>query len=187
MYSYSRSRVKCKHVLSKSITISQGVHQGSVLSPLLFNIFINYIGDAMSEQDAPLLLDHRITHLLYADDLLLISTIPKGLQYNIDKVNEFCNNWGLSVNVDKSKVMIFSKSGRVPKDHNLFKVGENVLEYVSQYKYLGVNISSTGKFLVAEKTLGLKASRALFSIKQSLFSNNIKPSAILHVFDSLIL
>ena len=74
MYSNSRSRVKCKHVLSNSITISQGVYQGSVLSPLLFNIFINDIGDAMSEQDAPLLLDHRITHLLYADDYLLLST-----------------------------------------------------------------------------------------------------------------
>ena len=84
------------------------------MSPRLFNIFINDIGDAVSEQDAPLLLDHRIAHLLYADDLLSISTTPKGLQYNIDKVNEFCNNWGLSVNVDKSKVMIFSKSGRVP-------------------------------------------------------------------------
>ena len=47
----------------------------------------------MSEQDAPLLLDHRITHLLYADDILLLSTTPKGLQYNIDKVNELCNNW----------------------------------------------------------------------------------------------
>ena len=68
----------------------------------------------------------------------------------------------------------------------MFKVGENVLEYVNQYKYLGVNISSTGNFLVAEKTPGLKASRALFSIKQSHFSNNIKPSAILHVFDSLV-
>ena len=54
------------------------------------------------------------------------------------------------------------------------------------YKYPGVNISSTGKILVAEKSLGLKASRALFSIKQSLFSNNIKPSAILHVFESLV-
>ena len=99
--------------------------------------------------------------MLYADDLLLLSTTPKGLHYNIDKVNEFCDNWGLSVNVDKSKVMIFSKSGRVPKDNNLFKVSENVLEYVNQYKYLGVNISSTGKCLVAGKTLGLKASRAL--------------------------
>ena len=105
MYSNSHSRVKCKHVLSKSITISQGVHQGSELSPLLFNIFIiNDFEDAMSEQDAPLLLDHRITHLLYIDDLLLLSTTPKGLQYNIDKVNEFCNNWGLSVNVDKSRL-----------------------------------------------------------------------------------
>ena len=51
------------------------------------------------------------------------------------------------------------------KDHNLFKVSENVLEYVNQYKK---------KKLVAEITLGLKASRALFSIKPSHFSNNIK-------------
>ena len=41
MYSNSSSRVKCKHVLSKSITISQGVYQGNILSPILFNIFIN--------------------------------------------------------------------------------------------------------------------------------------------------
>ena len=40
----SISRVKCKNTLTDSIDIKQGVHQGSVLSLLVFNIFINDIG-----------------------------------------------------------------------------------------------------------------------------------------------
>ena len=43
------------------------------------------------------------------------------------------------------------------------------LESVGQYKYLGVNFSNYAKFSVAEKNLSLKASRALFLIKQEKF------------------
>ena len=82
--------------------------------------------------------------------------------------------------------MTFSKTGRVPKDKFRFNIGENELEYVNHYKYLGVNFSNTAKFSVAEKHLSLKANRALFSIKQSSFDKDLKPSAILHIFDSLV-
>ena len=92
MYNGSFSRVKWKKVLSESISIKQGVHQGSVLSPLLFNIFINDIGDDLFTDDAPILHDSRVSHLLYADDLVLLSTSEIGLQRNIDRVNTFCEN-----------------------------------------------------------------------------------------------
>lgn len=82
--------------------------------------------------------------------------------------------------------MTFSKGGRMLKDNFKFFVGEDELEHVKQYKYLGVNISNTAKFSVAEKTLGLKASRALFSIKQGLFDKNIKPSSMLSLFEALV-
>ena len=49
-----------------------------------------------------------------------------------------------------------------------------------------MNIPNSGKFSVAEKNLSLKASRALFSIKQSIFDKSLKPSAILHMFDVLV-
>ena len=68
MYQGSLSRVKCKGALTEPISIKQGVHQGSVLSPLLFNIFINDIGDDLLLDDAPILHDSKISHLLYADD-----------------------------------------------------------------------------------------------------------------------
>ena len=147
MYQGSFSRVKCKGVLTEPISIKQGVHRGSVLSPLLFNIFINDIGEDVLLDDAPILHDSRISHLLYADDLVLLSTSEIGLQSNIDRVNVFCKLWGLSINISKSK------SGRVPKDKFQYKLGGDEIEYVNNYKYLGVNFANTGKFSVAEKKL----------------------------------
>ena len=186
MYNECHSRVRCKHFLSEPIDITKGVHQGNVLSPVLFNIFINDIGDMFSETDAPILKNSLVSHLLYADDLLLLSTTAEGLQRNISKADEFCKQWGLSINIDKTKIMVFSKSGRICVDHFQFMVGETNLECVSSYKYLGVEISANGKFLTAENNLSLKASRALFSIKQSIFDNSLNPSAVVRIFDSLI-
>ena len=60
------------------------------------------------------------------------------------------------------------------------------LNYVSQYKYLGVNVSNIGKVSLAEKNLSRKASRALFFIKQGVFNNSVKPSVIFRIFDSLV-
>ena len=82
--------------------------------------------------------------------------------------------------------MTFPKTGRMLKDRFKFVIGTDDLEHVNQYKYLGVIFTSNAKFSVAEKTLSMKASRASFSIKQSIFDKTIKPSAILHIFDALV-
>ena len=116
----------------------------------------------------------------------ICQTTEMGLQSNIEKVNTFCKNWGLAINITKSKIMVFYKSGRLTKDKFRFNMGGEEIEYVSHYKYLGVDVSSTGKFSLAEKNLSLKANRALFSIKQSIFDKGLKPSAVLNIFESLV-
>ena len=81
--------------------------------------------------------------------------------------------------------MVFSKEERKICDKFKYVINNYELEYVTSYKYLGINMSNTGKFALAERK-SLKASRALFSVKQSIFNNNVKPSVIFRIFDSLV-
>ena len=121
--------------MSDSTDITKGVHQGIALSPLLFNISINDLGDFILDTEAPVLYDSRISILLYAGGLLLLSTSVTQLQQNISKVNDFCNRWSLSVIPDKSKTMIFTRNDQVKNDRNRFTIGQTRLECVNQYKY----------------------------------------------------
>ena len=73
------------------------------LNRRVFVMFINDIGDEMCVTGVPILHDTRISHLLYADDLVLLSTSETGLQRNIDKVYDFRKKWGLAVNIEKKK------------------------------------------------------------------------------------
>ena len=151
MYQHSISRVKSKHTLTEPLSIHQGVHQGNVLSPLLFNIFINDISSEILSDSSPILYDLRVSHLLYADDLVLLSLTEERLQRNINKVKDVFNKWGLVINTDKSKIMTFSKTGRLAKNKFKFNIDNDELEYVKQYKYLGLIFSSNGSFLLLKK------------------------------------
>ena len=90
------------------------------------------------------------------------------------------------VRATSDQSQVFSKSGKANEKYGKFTIGQTLLENVDQYKYLGVDISANGRFSIAEKNLSMKASRALFSIKQSIFDKTIKPSGVLRIFDSLI-
>ena len=61
--------------------ITNGVRQGGVLSPLLFNLYIRELSLALNCINAGCCLGHLIiNHLLYADDVVLVAPSTKGLQ-----------------------------------------------------------------------------------------------------------
>ena len=72
--------VKCHGGHLRSIYSKFGLKQGGILSPLLFNLYIDDIKDLFDNTCDPVyLLDKPLSHLLYADDLALISTSQSGL------------------------------------------------------------------------------------------------------------
>ena len=91
-----------------------GVCQGDVLSPNLFKIFINDLPVYLKDTPDPVLVNNLpLNCLMYADDIVLLSTSSSELQDKLNKSYNFCQDWCLEVNVIKTKVLIFNKLGRL--------------------------------------------------------------------------
>ncbi len=130
------------------------------------------------------LYDTELSCLMFADDLVLLSTSSTGLQCALDKLQDYCNKWQLIVNTSKTQVMIFNKGG-----HNFKKFAftycDRPIDIVNRYCYLGIVFSSSGSFKAATENLVERANRAIFALKQYDTRTNVQLS--LKLFDSLVM
>ena len=100
---------------------SIGVRQGEHLSPLLFAIFLNDLEQYFIDKNVSGLQECtesilyslgvyiKLFLLFYADNTVIIAENVDSLQRALDVFSLYCNEWKLSVNTSKSKIMIFSK------------------------------------------------------------------------------
>ena len=100
--------------------------------------------------------------LLYADDTIVMAETPDQLQLALNAVSEYCNLWQLKVNIDKTKIIIFSK-GKVRK-HPIFKLGSSPVEVVDDYIYLGTTFNFNGSHFKAIAKQVNQARKAMFSL-----------------------
>ena len=91
-----------------------GVLQGESLSPTIFSFFLNDLNDYLKEdQNIGVSLYHfYLVLLLFADDMVLFSDNRFSLQAGLIKLYDYCNKWGLLVNVNKTKCLVFKNGGR---------------------------------------------------------------------------
>ena len=127
-----RVRDDTEYGLTEAFLSNVGVYQGDNLSPSLFNIFLKDIVDQFDSTCDPVLLgDSYINCLLYAVDLDFMSDSQAGLQ-NCLKTFNFCCEWGLDINYDKSKIMIFNKTGRLfSHNFSIDNVFSNLLDSIN--------------------------------------------------------
>ena len=151
-----------------------GIRQGENLSPLLFSIylynleqFLSQSGDVNgvtcssnnTEVNAHVFL--KLFVMLYADDTVILAETADDLQNDLNTYALNCETWKLTINSSETKSVIFAR-GRLP-NYN-FRLNEDEIEIVPNYKYLGVIFSTTGSFLGAQKHIASQANLAVFCL-----------------------
>jgi hypothetical protein len=120
-----------------------GMKQGCPFSLLLFGFFIDGLEKRLNalEGDAPPMLGQlAVRLLLYADDLVLMSHTPAGLQKQLDVLQAFCYERQLTMNVKKTKVVVFEARKSVCQ---AFQYEGKAIEQLNSFKYLGVELHGT--------------------------------------------
>ena len=173
--------------LSEAVPSEVGVRQGDILSPNLFNLFINDLPECLSDSaDCPQLGNRSVKCLLYADDLVIFSHSLNGLQIQLDQLSAYCKNWGLEINLKKSKVMFISKKAQLVRKEDAPRIGSQSLEFVECYKYLGLVVYSNGKLLQTASNLCTRGWKAIFKLNLSLRGCDTKAQLRLKLFDTLV-
>ena len=188
MYKDIKCRVKSRGLISEEFLYTIGVRQGFVLSPLLFNLFINDISDLLKKERCGISVgDALIYILLYADDIVLTADNEHDLQKMINKLQQFCSQSGMHLNVPKTKWMVFEKRKCTRTSNLSLTFSGNPLERVEIFKYLGVYFTSNMIFTKHVSFTLIKAEKAshLFWKYTSRF-RTLQTSVLLNLFHSLV-
>ena len=122
--------------------LTHSVPQGSILGPLLFNIYINDIKNSVN----------KLKLVLYADDSCFyqshheIHTLINLVNLELNFVNDWLTANKLTLNVKKSHYLIFSRQKTIPLDIPPVKINENILDLKQSTNYLGLNIQNNLKW-----------------------------------------
>ena len=158
--------------------ISTGVPQGSVLGPLLFIIYIN---------DLPLV-SNIFEMLMYADDTTLYCNLnqnvdEKEINKELNLITEWLTSNKLSLNVQKTKFIVFHTDQRVV-NYPTLQINNTIIERVTQFNFLGLILSSNLKWHKHINYISIKISRVIgimYRLKQTF-----PQEVLLTIYNSLI-
>jgi hypothetical protein len=105
---------------------------------------------------------------LYADDTVIFSESKEGMQ---SALNIFQSKWKLTVNINKTKVLVLSKR-KCQQNFDFTLNGEN-LDIIDSYIYLGITLKYNGSFVDSRKRLVEHAQKSLIAIYKKIRNQNI--------------
>ena len=100
LYCNSTRSIKIGENKTQPLSYSRGVRQGCILSPLLFNLYLNNLPHLFENTlPDPFVLPNgiKINSLLYADDLVILSRSKIGLQNCLNALSLYCDKWKLNI------------------------------------------------------------------------------------------
>ena len=134
-------RINCR--ISVSFAIGKGTEQGHPLSPDLFKVYFRDLSILLNVNNQFTSLDLNgipISHLAWADDVVNLALDEKSIQSQLSVLSKYCSDWGLEINLTKTKYMVMNskKNDGIPSP----LINSAPLERVSEYCYLGIIVIS---------------------------------------------
>ena len=139
-YAGQEATVRTGHRTMDWFQIGKGVRQGCILSPCLFNLYAEYMGNAgLDEAQAGIKIAGRnINNLRYADDTTLMAESKEELKSLLMKVKE-SEKAGLKLNIQKTKIMASSNI-------TSWQIDGETKEMVTDFTFLGSKITADGDY-----------------------------------------
>ena len=144
-YTRTEIAIKFNNSCSTFFETYRGVRQGDSISPTLFNIFINDLEQITTSESSmsPKLVESKVGSLLFADDLVILSESKEGLQNSVNNLGVFCDDWKLTLNIDKTKSMVIQQNSS-HKNEPFVSYKNNLLQNVTEYRFLGTLLKNNG-------------------------------------------
>ena len=136
--------VRWGKTFSSGFTVTNGIRQGGLISPILYNVYTDELNDMLKQSNLGChVAGVCVNHISYADDMVLLAPSAKALQALLNICSDFANLNDIVYNSTKTVCMTFRPRSfrglRVMK----FQLNGNELDFVKEVKYLGHIIHET--------------------------------------------
>jgi len=162
------SRVQVGKNLSEMFPIRNGLKEGDVLSPLLFNFALEYAIRRVQVNQDDLKLNGTHQLLAYVDDVNILGGSVDTVKKNAEALVSATKDIGLEVNAHKSKYMTVSRDQNAGRIQSM-KINNSSIERVEEFKYLGTMLTNQNS-IQEEIKIRLKSGYASYYSMQNLLS-----------------
>jgi hypothetical protein len=187
-YAEVRECVKTPEGMTDYFDSHLGVKQGCPLSPTLFGLYIDALEGHMMTAfpDSTVHIgSKRAPMLLYADDIVFMARSEGELQRMLDVFADFCQSYELTVNLDKTAVVVFGTQRNHVSTNVTYR--GMLIQQEAQYKYLGIYFHSQIGALKGGSIMIALARKAVFAMQQQARAEEISSPALLcNMFDTLV-
>ena len=153
---------------SQCIELQKGIRQGDSLSPKLFTAVLQLVFLKLNWENKGIKIkDKRISHLRYADDIVLFSKSLRQIQEMLNQLNKESKKVGLKINIEKTKIMLNQHSTPI----NIHKEGSTI-EKVEQFNYLGHRLELNGS-MEGEMKRRIQLSWSAFNKLSEVFKSKL--------------
>ena len=172
----------CSDKWGKKITdwfqVVTGVRQGCLLSPSLFNLFLEFVMKDLRNLDNGIQMgEMSINNIRYADDTTLVDLVFDKLQISTNELDKACSKWGMKINPQKCKIM--------SADNRDITINGSPVDKVDDFVFLGSNAPSVEADVKRRTRL---AAWAFGRLKRTVWTNqDISRSLKVRIYKALIL